>query len=112
MFTSQSIMVDGEKDVLTVLPSPSIRGNDENETRMIFDHLPNSWVKMLRITPLQLTNRYPPHGIRILFYKRSMVELFSTSSFNKMSAARSDNEGLTARVSIFKDLSRCGEAVD
>ncbi len=52
MFTSQSIMVDGEKDVLTVLPSPSIRGNDENETRMIFDHLPNSWVKMLRITPL------------------------------------------------------------
>ncbi len=103
-------MVEEEGDVMAVSPPPSNRRNDENETKMIFNHLPSSWVKKLHITPLQLTNRYPPYGMRTLFYKRSMVELLSTS-FNEMSATRSD-EGLTARVSIFKDLSRCSNRLD
>ncbi len=73
---------------------------------MFYDPILSSrWANKVHITSLQLTNRYPPDGMRTIFFKRSKVELLSTS-FNQISEGTGSTEGQTMRVSIFTDLQR------
>jgi hypothetical protein len=59
--------------------------------------LPPSWVSKLRLPQSRVSIRYPPDGLRTIYFRRSKLELL---------AANLHAEGLTVRLTLYRDLKR------